>query len=141
MKADRIKQARFLAENGFIYVQRRDKDGRPIVLLTPGHEGRLYHVVLKRSPDGKSIRIVCDNVIGDSFVRCPGSAKTVCFHGLAALIVVAKEHGADISICKNRIDAIRRRNLGGKVYTVWSQHSNRPMWIVVEEPELEAEQV
>lgn len=93
---DRVRMARRASE--FAGVIRRDKNGQPVTVVVPGHEGKQYQVSFSRarSADGV-LRASCfltgnNQVIGD----CPGNVVGVCYHVMAAMIAVAAKTGCSV---------------------------------------------
>jgi len=131
MDKTREEKARLIAQLGLIGVLQTDKNGQPNVLRVPGSGGKMYQVIIRKRG---TLSTECNLDVGAAgFTKCQGNIRTVCYHSLAALVFVAKKSGKTIKICKDRVDAEKLSNLGGKAYEVKSWQGGHSMWIVVED--------
>ena len=94
-------------------------NGKPVALTVPGHDGRKYKVRLDRS---RKLSYWCG---------CKGSAHSVCYHGIAAVMRVAREKGWKVSWTRGQSEAIRLSNLGGRPLSLTSERSRVTIWAVV----------
>jgi hypothetical protein len=118
------KSARNASE--FVYILSRDKNGKARTAIVPGHEGKRYHVILRRAAGCISgeCHVYTEHGIGDA---CKGNTHGLCYHVLAAMIYSSEQCGS-LAVCASESDAKRRAHLGGDAVRLQSCQSNKIAW-------------
>jgi len=114
----RVKKARMAVT--FAAIVKRNRLNQPTVVRLPATKGTHNEVIIGRS--GNLMTTECRKDIGRGFDYCKGQAQTVCYHAMAAIIVVAAEAGYDVRFTANKEDAINLTNLGGKFFEIRPSH-------------------
>jgi len=127
MTLTRFDKAKLIAK--FCKIKDRDKEGRIKSVLVPGSDAKRYRVILRR--ERGHLTTECLLITGGGCLACAGNTRTVCYHSIAALLVVAVEKETKMSICKNEASARKLENLGGKAYEILSRQGGNPIWIVL----------
>lgn len=129
-KVNRFDKARNLVSLDAVKSLRTDKSGRIINALVPGSEAKTYEVIARR--EGRNyIEVECFLQTGAGPKECKGGWSTVCYHALAVLLTSAQNNNHTTAVCLSEYDANKRKNIGGKVFTVRSKHAHdNPLWIV-----------
>ena len=79
------------------HVLKRTESGRPLVVDVSGSEATTNRVSIIRNPHTKTVSLSCHKVGRDGVAtKCWGNEKTVCWHCLQALYVVAYEQGIQL---------------------------------------------
>lgn len=122
-----IISARRAAE--FTNILKTDSRGRVTAALVPGHNGKLYDVLVVRSKkDGIQVigtQCVCR---GDKS-PCKGNANQLCYHSLAAILAGAEKTGVRVAFCKSQKAADKLSNIGGSTYIIYSAQSQKHVWM------------
>ena len=127
----RIQKARLMAGNGFARVAKTDKNGRPSQYYITGSAGKQYLTGFRTINGRLSVECLLDT--GCGHINCKGATKTICYHGLIALMEKATASGYQVTaICKNQKDADLRARIGGQVFPVDSFKGGRSMYVVIE---------
>lgn len=118
---DRVDEAR--AASRFGRIVKRDAEGRPTVIQLPGHNASRYRVILRREHiNGIAVMSAeCAKEAGPiGHIHCNGNMAGVCYHSIAAMVLVAEDSGYKVSFTKDVNVATRLANLGGKVTALYS---------------------
>ena len=122
-----VESARNAAE--FTNSLKTDSRGRVTAGLVPGHNGKLYDVLLTRSKkDGVQIistQCTCRN----DKTPCKGNANQLCYHSLAAILAGAAKNKVRVAFCKTRESADKLSNIGGATCIVHSAQSQKEVWM------------
>ena len=109
-----IKSRQPAIKNLNVWVTATDKGGRPktFQILSPTSKHK-YHISV--CPIGSKVatigfRVHCSNLT-EHGCSCKGNGKTICKHGLAAVVKRIKWQGLRISLCETLQDARRLMNL------------------------------
>ena len=127
---NRVKEAK--AAMAFAKVTQYDADGNVKVVLLPGHEGKMYQVIIRRFRGISTEQLI---VVGNNTIKT-GHLAQVTYTQMAAIMIAAKESGYSVTWTANREDAVKLSNFGGKVFRV-RNHDNphNIMWGVLKEKE------
>ena len=124
----------------FCVVSDRDDQGRPSVVLVPGHQGRRYEVRVSR-PDKHTM--VCECVDPDEGAPCPGCTHgKVCYHVLAAVMKSASDlgylhvfdsyqHAMSVEGGLGRLVVVKAKEGGGVAYTRFYRHKRKKAKVVI----------
>lgn len=131
MLKERVEEARAAAR--FALIQKRDAQGRPSVVLVPGHQAARYQVILRRKGNhGELLTAECRKEAGAvGYIPCQGNSNgTVCYHTMAAVIAAAGDSGYAVKFSDGPEAAIKLKNFGGHSYVLRSvQGINGFLWI------------
>jgi len=122
--AERVQRAKMAAE---FAVVTKNKAGQVKKVDLPGHDGKRYMVIVKRTSDG--IHTDCyveTKQIGS--VPCKGNEHATCYHTLAAVVVAAKQMNGEVRFAETEIAADKLARFGGKVVKV--EGNGHPVWAV-----------
>lgn len=123
--ADRVVEARAAAKFGVI-----SKTGATSDVTVPGHDGKRMKVLIRKEfVDGKHLLSgecrVCQTY---GYAGCPGNYNGVCYHTIAAVVLLADAQGYDVSFTDSSSAVESTRKFGGTVTGVFSwQNRSRPM--------------
>lgn len=123
----RVKKAN--AAQLFASVQSYDKNGNAKVVIVPGTQGKLYHVILRRKPFTTELHLL----VNGQMVKAKHTSQ-VTYHCLSAIQAAADEQGYKVTWTANEKDAHNLSNLGGKVFKVTAfDNPTSVMWGVMRE--------
>ena len=122
--AERVARAKMAAE---FAVVTKNKAGQVKKVDLPGHDGKRYMVIVKRTSDGiHTDCYVATRQIGS--VPCKGNEHATCYHTLAAVVVAAKQMNGEVRFAETEIAADKLARFGGKVVKV--EGNGHPVWAV-----------
>jgi hypothetical protein len=123
--ADRVREARAAAKFGVIA-----KTGATSDITVPGHDGKRMNVLIRKEfVDGKHLLSgecrVCQQY---GYKDCRGNHNGVCYHVIAAVILMADAKGFDVAFTNSTKTVESTRRFGGTVTGVFSwQNRSVPM--------------
>lgn len=79
-------------------------NGKTAVVIVPGHDAKQYRVILRRDGGVMTAECLLQTSIGDK--PCP-SGERLCYHSIAAMIVVARAGKVALSFTKSAESARR----------------------------------
>ena len=79
-------------------------NGKTAVVSVPGHDGKTYTVILRRSGSTMTAECLLKTSIGDKPCQ---SGDRLCYHSMAAMMVVASKSNVAVSIAKTAEAAAR----------------------------------
>lgn len=132
MLKERVEAARAAAR--FALIQKRDAQGRPSVVLVPGHQAARYQVILRRKGNhGELMTVECRKEAGVAgYIPCQGNSNgTVCYHAMAAVIAAAEDSGYVVKFSDKPATAIKLKNFGGQAYVLRSEQGNGELYVTV----------
>lgn len=122
----------------FIGVIKRNAEGMPTVLLSPGSNGKRYQIIIRRFSKLNKVTLECRLETGAGYLGCPGNGRrkvrqqeTICYHARAALDFAVEEKGLKAFWSQSEEKANKLANLGGKVFIVRSHQNSAIAWVVV----------
>ncbi|MBU2249780.1 MAG: hypothetical protein KKD77_23740 [Gammaproteobacteria bacterium] len=117
-------------------VLKRDQEGRVVKVQVPGHNGRVYHVIVRRI-NGLSVECLQQTPLGD--IPCQAAENWhICYHARQALVVAAHET-AGRPVCFLRFHRVRPTegklaNIGKGFKPVRLYRDNKPREFVEVRP-------
>ncbi|MBU0791734.1 MAG: hypothetical protein KKC55_14890, partial [Gammaproteobacteria bacterium] len=64
-------------------------------------------------------------------LACKGNSVSLCYHAIGGAIAMIENSGYKVvAIADQRANAIKRKNLGGKIVEVRSYQSGKPLWML-----------
>lgn len=122
--AERVEEAKAAAKFAVVDTNRT---GQVKKVTLPGHDGKRYMVIVKRTPDG--IHTDCHIDAGPhGLVECKGNSHATCYHTIAAVILAAKSVKGEVRFTETPEDAKRLSHLGGQIVKVVG--NGHPVWAV-----------
>ena len=118
----------------FCRIAGRDKDGKANWIEVPGHKAKRYFVKIRRIEHNGDIRRLdtdcwLDTMKGKQLCPSIGNkAESLCYHVLAAIMVVAEDAGYQVIWCSDKDGAKRLSNIRGSTFHVTSKYSNADAW-------------
>ena len=64
--------------------------------------------------------------------QCQGNKHTICYHGMIAIVKLAKAKDYKVSFCISQEHARRLARIGGKVYHIKSDNGDGELWMVAQ---------
>lgn len=114
-----------------------DRQGRPVVMLVPGSNGKRYHVIARRI-DSQLMTCECRLDVGrNGFIDCQGNGhrkgkEVLCKHSQWAVQYCIELTGMEQAWCESYEDALKLNQIKkGKVIEVCSHQASGRMWVVV----------
>ena len=132
MLKERVEEAR--AAVRFALIQKRDAQGRPSVVLVPGHQAARYQVILRRKGShGELMTAECRKEAGPvGYIPCQGNVNsTVCYHAMAAVVAAAGDSGYVVKFSDKPVTAIKLKNFGGQAYVLRSEQGIGGLYVTV----------
>ena len=125
----RIKDARMLAS--LAKVQKRNKAGLITSITIPGSNAKTYSEIIRRYNGSLSVECLLNT--GYGHLACKGNSVSLCYHAIGGAIATIENSGYTVvAIADQRANALRRKNLGGKIVKVHSHQSGKPVWMLYE---------
>lgn len=120
---NRVKQAQ--AAMNFAKVMQYTPEGKIKTVIVPGHDGKQYHVILRRGKRGK-LTTELNLLVNGSLLKTHYTAQ-ITYHCLSVVMLAAQEQGYKVTWTANQEDAERLSNFGGRVFAVscWENRSNK----------------
>ena len=125
----RIKDARMLAS--LAKVQKKNKAGKITFLTIPGSNAKSYDEIIRRR--NGTLTVECMLNTSGGHLACKGNSVSLCYHAIGGAIATIENSGYKVvAIADQRANALRRKNLGGKIVKVHSHQSGKPVWMLYE---------
>ena len=103
-------------------------NGKTAVVSVPGHDGKTYTVILRRSGSTMTAECLLKTSIGDKPCQ---SGERMCYHSMAAMMVVASKSKIAVSMAKTADAAARLSRISkASKFTLARHNSDNSIFVV-----------